>query len=50
MVSYYDFRLKLERRDVKIIKKILKKIWKKGKEKLSGKSCKKGGEIFGKGC
>ena len=50
MVSCYDFELKLEIRDMDIIEKILKKIWEKDKEKLSGKSCKKGGEIFNKCC
>ena len=50
MANYYDFGLKLERRDMKIIKKILKKIWEKDKRKLSGKSCKKGGEKFSKSC
>ena len=50
LISYYDFELKSERRDAVIIKKILKTIWEKGKEKLSGKSCKKGGEIFNKSC
>ena len=50
MASYYDFRLKLEIRDVKIIEIILEKIWEKSKGKLSGKSCKKGGEKFSKSC
>ena len=50
MAKCYDFVLKLERRYVKIIRKNLEKIWEKDKEKLSGKSCKKGGEIFSKCC
>ena len=50
MASYYDFGLKLEIRDVKIIRKILEKIWKKDKGKLSDKICKKGGEKFSKSC
>ena len=41
---------KLDIRDVEIIKKIMKKIHEKGKRKLSGKSCKKGGEKFSKSC
>ena len=46
MATYYDFGLKPESRDVEIIKKKLIKIWEKDKRKLSGKSCKKDGEIF----
>ena len=46
MATYYDFELKLESLDMEIIRQILKKFWEKDKKKLSGKSCKKGGEIF----
>ena len=50
MACCYDFVLKLDYRDLEIIKKILKKIWEKRKENLNGKIWKKGGKIFDKCC